>query len=168
MRRLYLLLPNVDVCRALVKDLLDASFKHRHIHVIGNLFTPLEGLPEASLLQKTEFAHGIELGLSVGGVAGLLGGLLAVSFPVSGIVLGGGALLVSALAGAGSAAIVSALIAKDIPSHTLRTFEQAISSGQVLLLVDVPRHQVKSTVALIRRQHSEARIAVIQPRSQVP
>jgi hypothetical protein len=107
-------------------------------------------------------------GLGVGGVAGLLGGLLAVSFPVSGIVLGGGALLASALAGAGGAAIVSALIAKDIPSHTLRTFEQAISSGQLLLLVDVPRHQVKSTVALIRRQHPEARITVTQPRSQAP
>jgi hypothetical protein len=159
-RRLYFLLPNVDRCRAVANELLESGIKHRHIHVIGNRFTPLEGLHEASVLQKTEFAHGLELGLSVGGVAGLIGGLLAVSFPPSGIVLGGGALLASALAGAGGAAIVSGLIAKDIPNHKLTAFEKAISAGQLLLLVDVPRYQVETTVELIRRHHPEVEISI--------
>jgi hypothetical protein len=141
--------------------------KQRHVHAVANRFTPLEGLPHASLLQTSEFGRGIELGLGLGGIAGLLGGLIAVTFPPAGLVLGGGALLAAlaaAAGGAGAGALVSALVASDIPNHKLKTFDDAISAGQVLLLVDVPRGQVEATVQLIQQRHPEAEIGVSEPR----
>jgi hypothetical protein len=162
-KRLYLLLPDVPRCKAVVAELLQRGVKQRHLHVIASRFTPLEDLPRAGLLQTSEFGRGVELGLSLGGVAGLLGGVIAVAFPPAGLVLGGGALLAAAAAGAGGAALVSALVAADIPNHKLQGFQDAISAGQLLLLVDVPRSQVESTIELIRQHHPEAEVGTTEP-----
>nr|VFK04001.1 MAG: hypothetical protein BECKH772B_GA0070898_103992 [Candidatus Kentron sp. H]VFK04219.1 MAG: hypothetical protein BECKH772A_GA0070896_103922 [Candidatus Kentron sp. H]VFK07063.1 MAG: hypothetical protein BECKH772C_GA0070978_103942 [Candidatus Kentron sp. H] len=162
-KRLYFLVPNVATCKAIVSDIKKIGIPESHTHVIGNYFTPLDGLHEASFLQKSEFAHGIEEGLGMGGAAGLLGGLLAITFPPAGLVLGGGAVLVSTLAGAGLGAVVSATVAKDIPSRKIDKFEDAIAAGQLLLLVDVPRKQVNSLMNLIREHHPEAEISTTSP-----
>jgi len=162
-KRLYFLVPNVATCKAIVNEMKEAGIPESHTHVIGNHFTPLDGLHKASFLQKSEFTHGIEEGLGMGGVAGVIGGLLVVSFPPAGLVLGGGAVLLSALAGAGFGAVVSAMVAKDIPSRKLERFEDAIAEGQLLLLVDVPKKQVDSLVKLIHDHHPEAEIETISP-----
>nr|VFK22973.1 MAG: hypothetical protein BECKMB1821G_GA0114241_100358 [Candidatus Kentron sp. MB]VFK26575.1 MAG: hypothetical protein BECKMB1821I_GA0114274_100144 [Candidatus Kentron sp. MB]VFK74539.1 MAG: hypothetical protein BECKMB1821H_GA0114242_100630 [Candidatus Kentron sp. MB] len=162
-KRLYFLVPDVDTCRSIVAELDEIGISESHTHVIGNHFTPLDGLHEASFLQKSEFTHGVEEGLGVGGVAGLLGGLLAVTFPPAGLVLGGGALLTSALAGAGLGAIISAVVAKDIPSRKLQSFEDAISEGQLLLLVDVPKKQAKGVIEVIQKHHPEVEFGETAP-----
>lgn len=167
-RRLYFLVPDTATCKAIVAELRDIEIRESHTHVIASHTVPLEGLHEASLLQKTEFKHGLEEGLGFGGVAGLLGGLLAVTFPPAGLVLGGGALLASTLAGAGLGALVSALITKDIPNRQLAAFQSAIAAGQLLLMVDVPKQRVKEVIELIRSHHPEADIAVAQPSTGRP
>ena len=48
------------------------------LHVIASIAQPLQDLPEAGVWQKSEMVHGLEWGTGLGGVAGLLGGLLAV------------------------------------------------------------------------------------------
>jgi hypothetical protein len=159
-KRLYFLVPDVDTCQVLVRELRELGIAEHSIHIVGNHFTPLEGVQEASFLQKTEFSHGLEVGLGFGGAAGLLGGLLAITFPPAGLVLGGGALLASALAGAGVGALVSGLVAKDIPSRALRAFEDAIAAGELLLIVDVPRLQVDAVMDLIRTHHPGATVNV--------
>lgn len=167
-RRLYLLVPDAATCKAIVAELRDIGIKESHTHVIASHAVPLEGLHEASILQTTEFKHGIEEGLGLGGVAGLLGGLLAVTFPPAGVVLGGGALLASTLAGAGLGGLVSALISKDIPNRQLAAFQGAIAAGQLLLLVDVPRSRVDEVAALIHSHHPEAEIEITHPASAKP
>jgi len=162
-KRLHFLVPDVATCKAIVDELNEMGIPESQTHVIGNHFTPLNGLHEATFLQKSEFTHGVEEGLGVGGVAGLLGGLLAVTFPPAGLVLGGGALLVSALAGAGLGAVVSAIVAKDIPNRKLQAFEDAISEGQLLLLVDVPKKEVDSVVDVIHKHHPEVEIGMTSP-----
>nr|VFK53070.1 MAG: hypothetical protein BECKTUN1418F_GA0071002_101626 [Candidatus Kentron sp. TUN]VFK53818.1 MAG: hypothetical protein BECKTUN1418E_GA0071001_101826 [Candidatus Kentron sp. TUN]VFK59546.1 MAG: hypothetical protein BECKTUN1418D_GA0071000_11049 [Candidatus Kentron sp. TUN] len=162
-KRLYFLVPNVDTCKAIVNELNEFGIPDSHTHVIGNQFTPLDGLHKASFLQRTEFTHGVEEGLGVGGAAGLIGGLLAATFPPAGLILGGGALVLSALAGAGLGAVVSAIIAKDIPSRKLEAFEDAINAGQLLLLVDVPKKQVKSLIDIIHKHHPEIEIDETAP-----
>lgn len=165
-KRLYVLLPDVETCRAVVSELRESGIDDRATHVVAGHTTPVEDLHEASLTQTSEVKHGIEEGLGVGGVAGLLGGLLAVSFPPAGLVLGGGAVLVSTLAGAGLGAVVSALVAKDVPNQELEAFEEAIIAGQILLLVDVPKRQVQSVGDSIKRHHPEAKIEVTSPASK--
>ncbi|MDJ0806466.1 MAG: DUF1269 domain-containing protein, partial [Gammaproteobacteria bacterium] len=81
MRRLYFLTPNVGSCQAIVNELKETGVPQRHLHVIAGIEQALEDLPEAGILQKTELKHGIELGAGLGGTAGVLGGLLAMTFP---------------------------------------------------------------------------------------
>jgi len=77
-RRLFFLMPNLESCRQVVAELEDEGVPEHHLHAIASLDQSLDGLPEAGVLQKTELAHGLEWGAGLGGVAGMLGGLLAV------------------------------------------------------------------------------------------
>lgn len=159
-RRLYFMLPDADSCKSLVADLEQHGIREQHFHVIGSLTQTLEGLPEAGILQKTELAHGLEWGTSLGGVAGLLGGVLAVTFPPAGLVIGGGALLAGTVAGAGFGALVSSLLASHEHNHKLDAFERGIEQGQLLLMIDVPRKEVEAVRELIFRHHPEVQIGV--------
>jgi hypothetical protein len=165
MRRLYFLSPDVDSTRALCRDLEGAGVPHHHIHVVADESIPLGDLPRASAFDKTELGHGLEWGLGLGGTAGMLGGLLAVTFPPAGLVLGGGALLASTAAGAGFGALVSSLVAKDVTNHELEAFEAAVDQGELLVLVDVPKAQVDAMQELIRNTHPEAEIGISSPPS---
>ncbi|MCP4041425.1 MAG: DUF1269 domain-containing protein, partial [Gammaproteobacteria bacterium] len=144
----------------LVAELREKGIPDRHLHVIADSKTVLEGLPEASMLQKSEFTHGVEMGIGVGGVAGLLGGVLAVTFPPAGIVLGGAAIIGGVVAGAGFGALVSGMVAHDIPNHELEAFEQGIAEGKILLLLDVPKERVDEFVEIITSHHPEAEIGI--------
>lgn len=163
-RRLYFMLPDVVHCQQLVVELQQASVTEHDIHAVAREDIPLKGLHEASVLQKTELMHGLELGIGVGGIAGMLGGILAVTFPPAGVVLAGGALLVltTTIAGAGFGSIVSALIARDIPNHELEIFQTSIALGQILLIVDISKEQVDKITQLIKTTHPEAEIGIIK------
>lgn len=158
MKRIYFLLPNSDSCEKIVDELKQAGIPEKHLHVIGYGIHTLEKLPEASALQTTELAHGLEIGVSLGGIGGLLGGLLAISFPVGGVVLGGGALVATTLAGAGYGALVSAIMKGHEKNHGLDKYESAINAGNLLLLADVPRREEKNIKNLIFQHHPEAQI----------
>ena len=108
MRRLYLLIPDVESCRAIVDELRAEGVASSHLHVVASLSSHLEGLPEATAWQKTELAHGIWIGILLGGVAGLLASLLAVTIPPPGIEIGATAVLASTVAGAAFGALASA------------------------------------------------------------
>jgi hypothetical protein len=66
MRRIYFLVPDINVTNRIVDDLLMAKIEERHIHVIAKRGTPLADLPEASLLQKSDFIPAVEQGLALG------------------------------------------------------------------------------------------------------
>lgn len=162
-RRLYFLLPNVARARQVVDELLLARIDDHHIHVMAKEGTALGGLPEANLLQRSDFIHGIEIGLSVGGATGILAGLVAIAFPPEGIELGGWTLLVTALAGAVIGAWVAGMIGTDIPNSQLKAFEAAVAGGQVLMLVDVPKDKVENVTNMIRKHHPEADMHGVEP-----
>ncbi len=162
-RRLYFLLPNVQTAKAVVDELLLARIEERHIHVLAREGTPMNHLPEATLLQKSDFVHGLEQGIAVGGATGVLAGLVAVTFPPAGLVIGGGALLGIALAGAGVGAWVSSMIALDVPNVRLKEFQRAVDEGHILMMVDVPKGEVEAVTELIKRHHPEADMHGVEP-----
>ncbi len=166
MRRLYFLLPDETSCESVTRELEDRGVPDSHIHVLGSLEHDLKDLPEATVWETTELAHGIRFGLGLGGAAGLLGGLLAVTFPPAGLALGGGALLASTAAGAGLGVLVSALLGSQEHNHDLDAFQRAIDEGQLLMMVDVPRREEETIRSLVRSQHPEVLIgAVDSPRA---
>ena len=168
MRRLYFLVPNAESCREVAADLKEVGVTEAHIHLIANDSQTLEEIPRAGPLATTELARGLEWGVGLGGTAGLLGGLLAVVAPPVGLALGGAALLGCAAAGAGFGALVSSLIAQDIPNHELEELERAIDAGMILLLVDVPRDEVEKNKSVIMERHPEARIGIAHPPQESP
>jgi hypothetical protein len=163
MKRIYFLLPDVDTTRKIVDELLLARVEERHIHIIAKEGVSLEDLPEASFRQKSDFIPALERGLLVGGATGILAGVVAVTFPPAGLVLGGGALLTTALMGAGMGAWLSSMIGVGAPNTQLTRFETAVKEGHVLMLVDVPKLRVEEIEQLVKRHHPEADVQGTEP-----
>jgi len=161
MRRLYFLLPNLDITHTVVDELLLARVEERHIHIIAKEGTPLQDLPEANLIQKSDFVPAMERGVAMGGATGVVAGLVALAFP--GVVIGGGALLAMGLAGAGMGAWLGGMIGMDVENSHIKKFEAAIQSGHILVLVDVPKGRVESIQDLIKKHHSEADFEGTEP-----
>jgi hypothetical protein len=163
MRRLYFLLPNVDSAKVIVDELLLARIEERHIHIAASDHHVLTEahLPEANLLQESDFVPAVERGLAVGGATGVLAGIAAVAIP--GVGLAGGAILGIGLAGAGVGAWVSSMIGISAPSSRLTEFEKAIEEGNLLMMVDVPKARVDEITTLVRKHHPEAHIEGTEP-----
>jgi hypothetical protein len=163
MRRLYFLVPNVENARKIVDELLLARIEERRIHVVAKEGTPMEDLPEAGLMDKGDFIPALERGVAIGGATGVLAGLVAVTFPPAGIVLGGGAILATALAGAGIGGWASSMMGVDAPNSRIERFEKAIEQGELLMMVDVPRDEVDAIKDLVRKHHPNVELHGTEP-----
>jgi len=165
MRRLYFLIPGVDSAKTIVDELLLARVEQRHMHIAAADHHALTeaNLPEANLLQESDFVPAVERGLAIGGATGILAGIAAVALPGVGLVLGGGAILGIGLAGAGVGAWLSSMIGISVPSTRLTEFEDAIKEGSLLMMVDVPKTRVEEITALIKQHHPEAEIEGTEP-----
>ncbi|PTB21683.1 DUF1269 domain-containing protein [Trinickia symbiotica] len=150
MRRLYFLVPDTAMAKAIVDDLLRARITWRHIHVLANHNVALDQLPEASLLQSSDLVHALERGVALGGATGALVGLAALVFPPAELVIAGGAVVALTLAGAGFGAWTAAMIGIAEPNARLARFQDAIKDGQILIMADVPA---------LREQEIEERVA---------
>jgi hypothetical protein len=160
-RRLYFLLPDLDTTRKVVDELLLARIEERHIHVLAKEGTELQDLPAATLFQKSDFVHAVERGLALGGGTGAVAGLAAIAIP--GMVLGGGAILGIALAGAGMGAWLAGMIGMDVPNSRLDEFESEINAGSMLMMVDVRKEQVEQVSQSVKEHHPEADMHGTEP-----
>jgi len=165
MRRLYFLIPTIDSAKTIVDELLLARVDQRHIHIAAADHHALieANLPEASLLQESDFVPAVERGLAIGGATGILAGVAAVALPGVGLALGGGAILGIGLAGAGMGAWLSSMIGISAPSSRLTEFEDAVKQGNLLMMVDVPKTRVDEITDLIKIHHPEAEIEGTEP-----
>jgi hypothetical protein len=165
MRRLYFLIPTVDSAKTIVDELLLARVEQRHMHIAAADHHALTeaNLPEANLLQESDFIPAVERGLAIGGATGILAGIAAVALPGVGLVLGGGAILGIGLAGAGVGAWLSSMIGISAPSSRLTEFEDAIKQGSLLMMVDVPKARVEEITSLIKQHHPEAEVEGTEP-----
>ncbi len=162
MKRIYFLVPNIKIAKKFVDNLLLARVEERHIHVLARRGTPLDDLPEASFLQKTDFIPALEQGLVLGGLTGFLAGAVAVALP-TGLVLGGGTVLTIFLAGAGIGALSSSMVGSGIGNRRIRKFLPAIKKGGFLMMVDVPKSRVEEIEQLIKQRHPEAECEGTEP-----
>jgi hypothetical protein len=150
MRRLYFLAPDIPTARAVVDDLLLSRITWRHLHVLANHSVQLDQLPAASLLQSSDVVHALERGVTLGGTAGAILGLVALAFPPAELVIGGGAVVGLTLAGAAFGAWTASMIGVDEPNTRLKRFRDAIRDGQFLIMADVPaarEEEIAQTVA---------------------
>lgn len=163
MRRIYFLVPDVATARRVVDDLLLGRVEERHLHVIARRGTTLENLPEANLLQKSDFVPAVQRGLALGWSVGLVAGLVAVALPPAGPVIAGGVVLATSLAGAGVGAWLSGMVGMNVGNTRLKQFEDAIEAGHVLVLADVPRDRVDELEARVREHVPNVEIERTEP-----
>lgn len=165
-RRMYYLLPNLSSARRAMQDLLLARVEERHIHFLARRGTPMDGLHEASILQKTDLVHGAHVGLVLGAVLGAGAGSLFSSLVSSEtswhLVLLVGAIVFGSLFGAWAGSMVGCAV----PNSRLRDFESHLDGGMILLMVDVP----KSGADDVANSLGERRSAALDkgPRLQMP
>jgi hypothetical protein len=164
MRRIYFLVPDIPTAKRVVDDLLLARVEERHLHVIAKRGTALEDLPEANLLQKSDFIPAVERGLALGWSVGLLAGLVGVALPLAGPVVAGGIVLASGLAGAGVGAWLGGMVGMNVGNTRIKQFEAAIEGGQLLVLADVPRDRVEEIQARVRQHLPSVEIEGTEPR----
>jgi len=162
-RRMYFVLPDVPTAEQTMNDLLLARIEERHIHCLGRRGTPLGSLHEASVLQKTDVAHGAELGLVIGGLGGALVGAAIVFVPLLGGSLPLVTVLLTALGGAVFGAWASSMIASSTPNSRLAMFGKDLDEGRILMMVDVPASRVDEIRDLVLKRHPEATQHGIEP-----
>lgn len=161
MRRIYFLVPNIQITHKIVKELQAEGIEDRHIHILAKRDTPLEGLPEAGVSIKTDFLPAVERGLALGGTTGLLAGLVGLRF--AGFAIAGGPLLGIIIAGATIGSLMGGLAGMNSGNSRLKQFEEAIEQGELLVLVDVPRERIETIRKLVTRHHPEAEFEGIEP-----
>ena len=164
MRRIYFITPDIEITRQLVNELFLEKIEDRDIHMLAKRGTPLEDLPEGSLLQKSDFIPAVEQGLAVGGSTGMLAGLVAIVFPPASIVIAGGILLGTTLFGASLGAWVGGMVGMSRGNRRIKEFEDAIEAGKFLVLVDLPADRVGEIEKLIKKHIPQAEVESIEPK----
>lgn len=163
MRRIYFLVPDISITKRIVDDLLMAKIEDRYIHVIAKRGTPLEELPEANLLQKSDFIPAVQQGLALGGTTGMLAGLVAIILPPASTVIAGGILLATTLVGASVGAWLSGMVGMSVGNRRIKEFEDAIEAGHFLVLVDVSSDRVDEIEERVKQHLPEVEIEGTEP-----
>jgi uncharacterized membrane protein YeaQ/YmgE (transglycosylase-associated protein family) len=149
-------MPDLASARRVMDDLLLARIEERHIHFLAKRGTPMHGLHECGVLQKSDLVHGAQTGLVLGALLGCAAGAAVVAFVLTDsrwqIVTVLGAALVGALLGAW----IASMIGSSVPNSRLKQFDSIMQEGKILLMVDVPEHSVEEIRNLLGRQHPEA------------
>ncbi len=163
MKRLYFLVPNRSVAKAIVDDLLLARLEERHIHVLAKRGTPMDNLPEASVMQKTDFVPATQRGVAIGAAAGALGGVAVLALPLATSHIAGGIVLAGMLVGAGLGAWFGGMAGMSAGNSRLQKFAPAIEKGEFLMMVDVPMGRVAEFEQLVKSHHPEVDARGVEP-----
>jgi len=153
-KRLYYLLSDIPSTREIVNELLLARIDEPHIHVLAKDNTSMADLPKATFMQTSDIVHGIETGLVIGGLTGLVVSLIAtLSLELGSMV--GVVILSCTLLGSLLGIWTSSMVGSNVRNSRLRGFESAIEDGKVLLMVDVPQQRVEDISSKIE-SHEQA------------
>lgn len=135
MTKLVYSLDSADSALEAIRRLRELGVPDKCISLIARADIELERIPDRFVTDSTDFGPAVARGAALGGTMGAVAGLLVASFPMFGIALGGGALLL-ATAGAAVGAWSSALMGAATPNEVRRHFEDEIEGGRVLLSVE--------------------------------
>jgi hypothetical protein len=166
MKRLCFLSPDIEHARQVVADLRRNGIPEKHIYALARHGTDMEDLPDAGP-EDNDFLPAYKRGLELGGAAGLLAGLTALSFPPAGLVVGGGLVLLLGLGGAGVGGLMTGLAGASFPSSRLKGFETDIQRGRILIMVDLPKSDLAFFERLIRERDPDVSVEGIEPPATV-
>lgn len=157
-RRLYFILPDVEISRKVEDDLLLARISEQQMHFLGKRGTDMQDLPEASQSQKTDIVHGFQVGMFTGALSGAIMGLIVYLMrDIIGMQMEIGIVLVLFLVGGVYGALVSGLfIGSSTPNVKLKKFQHTMEEGHILLMVDVAKDRVDEIRKIVHQHFPEA------------
>jgi hypothetical protein len=155
-RRLYFLLPDAQSARGTLHELLLARIETNHLHFLARRGTLPPDLPEAGMLQKTDFVHAAQRGMALGAALGALGGLWVFLDQPGGVPLNTGVILGGSLFGAAFGTWAASLAGAAVPNSKLRAFQADVEQGRILMMADVPMSRVQEIRDLVARRPPEA------------
>lgn len=162
MKRLCFISPDVNHARTAIAALRGMGVADHHLHVLGRHDAAVDQLPDAGP-EANDFLPAYERGLALGGIGGIVSGLLVMSFPPAGITVGGGALLLVTLFGAGLGGLLTGMAGAAFPSSRLSAFEEAIEKGALLVMADVAARDVTAAEEVVRRIDPDIEIVGVEP-----
>ena len=162
-RRMYYVIPDLASARRMMDDLLLARVGERHIHFLARPGTPMDGLHECNVLQKTDLVHGAQTGLIVGALLGCIGGWLLVMFVLTEAHWQIATVIGTSVLGAVLGMWVSSMVGSAIPNSRLKQFQALIDQGRILCMIDVPEHNVERVKTLLGERHPEAQDRGLDP-----
>jgi hypothetical protein len=162
-RRMYYVMPDLASARRIMDDLLLARIEERHIHFLAKPDTPMDGLHEANVMQRTDLVHGAQLGLVVGALLGCAGGGLLVTYVLTDTHWQIATVIGASILGALLGTWVSSMVGSALPNSRLQHFETLIDQGCILLMIDVPEYKVERVKALLGERHPEAQDRGLDP-----
>lgn len=152
LRRLFFLFPDEPHAQRVVDELFDRNIPENRIHAIAH-GVELQTLPEATERQKRDTAFRIErflwkanLSLFTFAFVMLITTLISTEIFLSLIAFS--VMLATFLAGE--------YFVVYVPYVHLTEFTDALSHGEILLMVDVPKNRVTEIENLVHHQHPEA------------
>lgn len=153
-RRVYVAFPYAGQARRVVAELEAAGVARNKIHTIAKPGVDIAGLPVANRAQRGDQVLLWERLFWDGNL-----GLFVVALAAAGLALYAGALAWAAVAATVAAAtvVMGERFAVKLPHGHLGDVRVPLARGEVVLLVDVPRHRVREIEALIGH-HPEASI----------
>lgn len=166
--RLYCLVADLDTARSVANDLWQTDVSARNLRVVTRRETPVAGLPEAPVGERTAIVEAAKRGLVIGSLAGAVTGLIAAVELPANFVFGCGLVLIGGVAGSALGAWVSAMMGIDRPHPEISQYQSAIDSGRVLVVVDVDREQLEPIEHLIRRSYPGARVGASRDMAASP
>ena len=154
-RRLYFLLPDVASATRTANDLLLARIEDRRMHFLAKRGTDLGELHEASYLFKTDLVRGAGIGFALGVLGGVVLGSIIVNHPPEGTHPGLAAAMIATILGAVIGMWMGSMAAIAVPNSRLKPFQDEVSRGKVLLILDVPYRDVERIRGIVSSRHPE-------------
>ncbi len=153
LRRLYFILPDEPHAIQVIGDLQACSVDESHVHAIAGKGVTLTQLPPATDRQRRDAGLRLErilwnANLAVFALA-LFGFIASLYWGFSVWSVLTLAIMILTFVGGAAFAIL-------VPDTHLDEFRSALSHGEILLMVDVPKKRVAEIEALIERRHPEA------------
>ncbi|HEY9768869.1 MAG TPA: general stress protein [Coleofasciculaceae cyanobacterium] len=141
-----------------LRELRDAGFNMDRVSVIAKDVEPQEQMGGAEVKPASDQAQGgaaagATAGAATGGLMGLIGGLGVIALPGVGVVAELGIILANTLLGSGIGAagggLVGALIGWGIPEDQARYYDDMISQGKYIVLMEGTQAEISGAEAIL-------------------
>jgi hypothetical protein len=156
--RVFFLVEDIEAAKRLVPDLRRLGIEDPDLHVIASESIALEPLPEPDIIHRSDLVNAARRGAVTGGTLGLVGGLVALTVPVAGLTVGGGAVLASTALGTALGTWFSTLVGVSVPNQDVEQYRDRIDRGEVMIIADLEPEQEPLFTGLMADRHPETLI----------